>query len=124
MPTLGPASVQYGDMLGTAALDSHEGNGLHRLASRISAPGFPLALVIHPGLSSQTDEHSVLVTLYTTNVADNRQAIIDYARQHENRIPVQKYHGSVTPAEFRAFAKQFEVVLRLQGFTEFELEHE
>ncbi len=124
METLRKASVQYGDMIGTAALDFHGGTQLHELAAHIGATGFPVALQICPlGMDRRSPQRFLLVTVYTAdvNTADELQ---QYARDNGDRVSTKRFEGRLTLDELARYVKRFEIVLQSRVAPNAKIEHE
>jgi hypothetical protein len=106
------ASVQYGDLKGTAAIDGHETGGpLHDLAEFTTIkPGYiPVGFGLtrlHPNKDGKLP-----FTIYAVdaNVAGiNAQEMNSYATKY-GTLPVTGFHGEIEPVRFQEFFKRFSI---------------
>ena len=132
MAILEDASVQYGDMKGTVALDWHEGGGGHNFAAECAGIDltryFPLALTMFVGVDVSSSEHFLSLTFYAADksvVGESGESICRYATEHDGKIPTERFEGKATLEQFTKHMKRFEVVLRPQrGFENITIEYE
>lgn len=116
MPTLENASVQYGDMKGTAALDFHgSGGDIFELAKHIGAKGIPVAMELGIGLDVKTNQCTLLVTIYATEDADDAASVMKVSKE-KGHITTKKTSASLPMSDFHRFFKRYEVVLTRKGY--------
>jgi len=119
MAVLEDASVQYGDMYGTVALDWQQGSEIHDFAEECAGVDlkryFPLALTMYVGVDSTSLEHFLGLTFYVADksvVGESGDAICRYATEHDGKIPTERFEGKATLEQFNKYVKRFEIVLR------------
>jgi len=105
------ASVQYGDLKGTVAFDGHNGPPLHELAKFTNMPAgyFPVGFSLwrlHPDEDGLVPFRIVAVDMRDTG--NSMDDIINFART-KDEVPVYPFDGKVSPAEFAALFKRFDL---------------
>lgn len=112
------ASVQYGDMKGTVAIDGHEAGGpLGDLAERVKLkPGFmPVGFGLqrlHPLANGKIP--LVIFAVDTNEVGVSVTEMNAYAAKN-GQLPVTGFHGEIAPAEFEGIFKRFSLRAQSRG---------
>ena len=123
MESLDDASVQYNDMLGTVALDWHDG-GLHDFAKQCGLDPdkyFPLALTIYPAIDTGLTEWKLGLTFFATEktvTGSSGTEISAYAQSHNGSIPTKRFGCVVPVRDFFSSAKRLRIVLKSGTFTD------
>lgn len=111
MQTLGPASVQYNDLIGTAAADEADRAGLIAFSK---GKGIDTEKYFPVGVSFYSGEHefeSVSVYAVEKSVAGTFDEVEQYAKQHGGKVPCVKFDANATIAELFQHFKRLKVVL-------------
>ena len=111
MQTLGPASVQYDDLIGTAAADEADRGGLITFSK---AKGIDTGKYFPVGVSFYSEEQedgSVSVYAVEKSVAGSFDEVEQYANSHGGQVPCVQFDANATIAELFQHFKRLEVVL-------------
>jgi len=112
------ASVQYGDMKGTIAIDGFEAGGpLGDLAERVKIkPGFmPVGFGLtrlHPLENGKIP--LVIFAVDASEVGVSADEMNAYAAAN-GQLPVTGFHGEIAPAEFEGIFKRFSLRAQSRG---------
>lgn len=129
MQVLQEASVQYGDMHGTIAIDWHSGSEFHDFAQHCGVDierFFPVALSLYLGSEYGNDE-SLGVTFYAVDkeaVGGSFDSIQQYALAHGNTLPTKQFDGKASLKDFHRFAKRVDIKGMTRGFENIRIEYE
>lgn len=111
------ASVQYGDLKGTAAADGFEAGGpLGDLAERVPVkPGFmPIGFGLHQLYPLENGRIPIVLFAVDTNEVGVGEEIQAYAKKY-GQVPVTGFHGQIEPKEFQSIFKRFSLRLHSRG---------
>lgn len=106
MQVLQEASVQYGDMHGTIAIDWHTGGEFHNFAKHCGVDidrFFPVALNIYLGMDSGNLETFLGVTFYAVDkeeVGGSFDSIRQYAAAHDTLPVLVRGSSGISKADF------------------------
>ena len=124
--TLPKANTQYNDLIGTVALDIHEGTGLQKLAESKKIDTklyFPIGIEIDGvDLQSFTIIAVDLVDIHAKNFND----ISSYAKAHHGEVPIIKFHFEDEWNNVRKYFKRLDVVAyrKMDGVSDVEIKKE
>ena len=111
MQTLGPAGVQYNDLIGTAAADEADEGGLGVLARTKgidTGKYFPIGVSFYSG---GEEYESVSIFAVEKTVAGTFDEVAQYANTHGGRVPCARFDAEATIAELFQQFKRLQVVL-------------
>ena len=102
------ATVQYGDMKGTVAIDGHDGGPLEGdLIAHVKQGFLPIGFGLY---RLDTDENGdlpfVVYAVEAELVGETAKEINSYASEH-GKLPVVGFHGKILASEFGKFFKRF-----------------
>ena len=124
MSTIGPASVQYGDMKGTVAADMGDHENFFHFAKANGVDTdryFPIAVSFYSGGG---DFESITIFAIDKSVASSFDEVEQYAREHEGKVPTSKFDTEAKIVDLLRHFKRFNCVmsLRFKDATEIECE--
>lgn len=111
MQTLGPASVQYNDLIGTAAADEADQGGLITFSKAKgidTGKYFPVGVSFYSG---RQKFESVSVYAVEKSVAGSFDEVEQYAKSHGGQVPCVRFDANATIAELFQHFKRLQVVL-------------
>lgn len=113
------ASTQNEDVWGTCAFDGYESTPIGAVAELVTIPEEYMAIGFEIGrFTLDSDMHATSnlhLNVYAVNKRDlglDRLTLEDAFRQSE-RIPVHRFTGSISPAQFNATFKRASVIAHL-----------
>lgn len=106
------ASVQYGDMKGTVAIDGHNGAPVHELAAKTDMPGGYMPVGFELWKLVPDEDGTIPIRVFGVDVRDVKgRSIDDVAKAAENdgELAIYPFDGRIAFAELGGLFKRFDL---------------